>query len=87
MGDFLMSSYGKYSDKRLYWSREENTPKLFMNSKRVIIMMYKDNNYKLPLLQLRRRLVISVLKMHGTQSSQGRSAAPTLPGARYDMKD
>ena len=27
-----MSGYGKYSNKRLYWSREEDTPKLLMNS-------------------------------------------------------
>ena len=31
-GGFLMSGYGKYSDKHLYWSREEDTPKLLMNS-------------------------------------------------------
>ena len=31
-GSFLMSGYSKYSDKCLYWSREDDTQKLLMNS-------------------------------------------------------
>ena len=52
-----------------------------------ILWKNKTDNSKLSLLKFRRRLAITVLKMHGTQSSQGRSAASTLSGARYDRKD
>ena len=31
-GGFLISSYGKYSDNHLYWSREEDILKLLMSS-------------------------------------------------------
>lgn len=42
----------------------------------------KDNNCKL--LDFRRKLAITILKIHGTPSSQGKQAPTPLKGVRYD---
>lgn len=54
LGAFLLSGYGKYPNRRLYWSSDEDVPKLIQNSMRrnrfemILKYIHFNDNSKLP---------------------------------------